>query len=374
MNTHIRRVVTALTAGAAGAALLVGCTAGGGGKSVDVDLGDGPAVAGEVKKGALDGVTLTFTSWGGNFQDAQVEAMKPFGEASGAKLLDDGPTEYSKIKAQVDSKNVTWDVVDTDIIWAEKQCGEDGLLEDIDTDLVDTSHIQDTGLIGDCYVPAMKYGDVLMYNADKYDTPPKSWADFFDTEKFPGKRAVYGAEDVGPGVFEAAALADGTDPDDLYPLDMDKIYKKLDSIRDDLVYWKTGAESQQMLESGEADMAIVWSGRGYGAAQNGANVKPVWNQALIVADALAVPKNANNTDASMGYINYYLGKTPQEVMSVGSSYSPVNDESKPDFDKLGLEYLVSQPEIADQMVITDQHWWAKNYDAELDRWMTWMQG
>ena len=372
-TSTLRRGLTTAIAVLGAGSLLVGCTAGGGGP-VEVDLGDGPAVAGEVKKGALDGVTLTFSSWGGIFQDAQIAALEPFQKDSGATVLSDGPTEYSKIKAQVESGQVTWDVVDTDIIWADKMCGEDGLLMDLDTDIVDTSKIPNQSLVGDCYVPAMQYGYVIMYNEEAYPEAPTGWADFFDTEKFPGKRAIAGFEDVGPGVYEGALLAEGVAPEDLYPLDMDRVYKKLDTIRDDLIYWKTGAESQQMVESGEADMVLLWSGRGYGAVENGAKYKPIWNQSLVVADALAVPKGAKNPDASMALINYYLGAKSQEIMAVDSSYSPVHTDAKPELSDLAKEYLTTDPKIADQMVPTDQAWWAENYDAELERWMTWMQG
>ncbi|MBC9927895.1 MULTISPECIES: ABC transporter substrate-binding protein [unclassified Leucobacter] len=371
MSTKHRKIALAVS-GLAVAGLLAGCS--GAQQAVEVDLGSGPAVAGTVKEGALKGLTLTLASWGGLYQEGQVEAASvPFAKASGATMLDDGPTEYAKIKAQVDNNAVTWDIVDTDIIWADKNCGEEGLLMDLDTTIVDTSNIPE-GLVGDCYVPAMQYANVFMYNDDKFSDTPTSWADFFDTEKFPGKRAIAGFEDIGPGVYEAALLADGVPADELYPLDMDRAYQKLDTIKDSLIYWKTGAESQQMLETGEADMAIVWSGRAFGAAENGANYKPVWNQALVIADALAVPKNAKNPEAAFAYINFYLGADPQARLTEITSYSPVHMDAKPELSELGNEYLITNPEIAEQLVPTDASWWAKNYDAELERWLEWMQG
>lgn len=367
-----QRTVLTTVGGLALAATLVGCS--GGGAPVEVDLGSGPAVAGTVKEGALDGVTLTLSSWGGLFQEGQVEAASvPFAKESGATMLDDGPTEYSKVKAQVESKQVTWDIVDSDIIWADMQCGEDGLLMDLDTTIVDTSNIPE-GLVGDCYVPAMQYGYVIMYNKDAYPTAPTGWADFFDTEKFPGKRSIAGFEDIGPGIYEGALLAEGVAPDELYPLDMDRVYAKLDGLRDHLIYWKTGAESQQMIESGDADMALVWSGRGFGAVENGANYAPIWDQSLVVADALSVPKNAKNPDAAFAYINYYLGAEQQAKLSEITSYSPVHKDSKPNLTELGQDYLITNPEIADVMVPTDATWWSANYDTELNRWLDWIQG
>ena len=372
MRNRIARTLTSGLAILGAGAMLVGCSAPG--PATDIDLGSGPAEVGTVKEGALDGMNLTFVSWGGVFQEGQMEAVgRPFAEESGANVLEDGPTEYAKVKAQVDNNAVTWDVVDTDIIWAQKQCGEEGLLMDIDTSIVDTSHVPE-GLVGDCYVPAMQYGYVILYNADTYSTPPTGWEDFFDTENFPGKRAIAGFEDVGPGVYEGALLADGVEADDLYPLDMDRAYARIDTIRDDLIYWKTGAESQQMIESGEADMALVWSGRGYAAVANGANYEPIWNESLQIVEALGVPKGAANPDAAMAFINYYLGKEQQEKLTELTSYSPVHDEAEPALDELGQQYLVSDPQIAEQMVPTDAQWWAENYDSELERWMAWLQG
>lgn len=373
-NKNTRRVLTSVLAAGAAGALLVGCS-GGGGAAAEIDLGEGPAVVGTVKAGALDGVPLTFVSWGGSFQKGQMDAIAyPFAEESGANMLEDGPTEYAKVKAQVDSNNVNWDVVDTDVIWAEKQCAdENGLLQKINYDIVDSSKIPE-GLFGDCYVPAMQYGYVFVYNTEKYDTAPTGWADFFDTKKFPGKRAIAGFEDVGPGIHEGALLADGVAEDELYPLDMDRAYNKIDTIRDDLVFWKTGAESTQMIESGEADMALVWSGRGYEAIKNGAKYAPVWNQSLVLFEALTVPKNAKNPDASMAFLNYYLGADQQAKLTEMTSYSPVNVDAKPQVDELGQNFLVTNPEIAEQMVVSDTAWWAQNYDAELERWMKWLQG
>src|SRR5665647_3948678 len=118
--------VGAIATVAAGSLFLAACSAGGGGGSTKpVDLGSGSAVSGSVKANALTGQTLTFVSYGGIYQDGQVAAaITPFGAASGAKILQDGPTDNAKLKAQVTSGNVTWDVVDTTNIFAAQQCGK----------------------------------------------------------------------------------------------------------------------------------------------------------------------------------------------------------------------------------------------------------
>ena len=360
-------------AAVAGALLLTltGC-AGTGPAAADIDLGPGPAAAGKVKKDALDGVTLTFASYGGIYQDGQESAaVKPFAADSGARVLSDGPTDYTKLKAQVDAKNVTWDVVDTDSIWAEHQCGK--LLMPLDTTVVDTSKLP-KDMVGKCSVPAMTYGMVLMYDTSKFgDNPPKSWADFFDTAKFPGKRAVPGVpSDPSPGPLEAALIADGVAPDKLFPLDVDRALKKLSGVRSSLVFWDTGARSQQLLESGEVSMAMVWTGRAYSAVQNGAKFAPQWNQFMPIADSLAVPKGAKNPKAAMALINYYLGAGQQAKLSELTSYSPVNSDAQPKVEPAAAEYLTSTPERRAQALKLDNTWWAENQEQIVSKWSDWL--
>ena len=84
-------------------------------------------------------------------------------------------------------------------------------------------------------------------------------ADFFDVEKFPGKRSLY---KWGAGMWEAALLADGVAPDKLYPLDLERAHDKIAAFKDNIVsYWGGGAESQSVLMNGEASMAMIWSTR-----------------------------------------------------------------------------------------------------------------
>ncbi|TIT90500.1 MAG: ABC transporter, partial [Mesorhizobium sp.] len=122
-------------------------------------------VAGAVKEGSLKGKTLTFVSFGGIYQDGQVAALKEFVEKSGVTLLNDGPTEIAKLQAQVESGNVTWDVVDTADFPPYVYCGK--LFQKLDLSKLDVSHIPE-GQVSECSVPAMNYGVVLMYNTEKY--------------------------------------------------------------------------------------------------------------------------------------------------------------------------------------------------------------
>ncbi len=318
----------------------------------------------------LKGKTLTFVSFGGAYQEAQDKAMLQTAEEKyGVTFKQDGPTDYAKIKTQVASQQVSWDVVDTDPFFAMQQCNK--LVEPIDTNIVDTSKMPKE-LVSECAVPSMTYSYVLAYNKDKYPTPPQGWKDFFDTQKFPGKRALWNYSQGGG--YEAALLADGVPADQLYPIDYDRAFKKLDTIKDDLVFWESGAQSQQMAESGEVDMMLIWSGRLFAATENGSKFEPQWNENMAVYDVFMVPKGVKDKDASMAFIAHATSAEAQARLTENIPYAPIHADAKPEVSGKLQSYLPTQPEIREKSVLVDQQWGADNYDQATQRWTAWQAG
>jgi putative spermidine/putrescine transport system substrate-binding protein len=318
----------------------------------------------------LKGKELTFVSFGGAYQEAQDKAMlQTAAQKYGTKFKQDGPTDYAKIKTQVASQQVSWDVVDSDPFFAIQQC--DKLVEKIDTNIVDTSKMPQE-LVSDCAVPSMTYAYVLAYNKDKYDTAPQGWKDFFDTQRFPGKRALWNYSQGGG--YEAALLADGVPADQLYPIDYDRAFKKLDTIKKDLVFWESGAQSQQMAESGEVDMMLIWSGRLFAATENGSKFEPQWNENMAVYDVFMVPKGVKDKDASMAFIAHATSPEPQATLTENIPYAPIHSDAKPKVSGKLESYLPTQPDIKEKSVLVDQKWWADNYDDATQRWTAWQAG
>ncbi|MFH7322341.1 extracellular solute-binding protein [Aeromicrobium sp. JJY06] len=365
-----RRAAGIALASVTSLALLAAC--GGGGDDTEAAAGTGPggkAVVGEVAEDAFPGVPLTFVSYGGMFQEGQEAAIKDFGKITGAELLSDGPTLPAKLKAMVDADNVTWDVVDTGASEATKNCGT--LFMPLDFEKIDISKTPE-GTTGECFVPAMSLAEVLIYDPKRFDSAPETWADFFDTDKFPGKRGISGLPGANAGPIMAALLADGVAPEDLYPLDIDRAITKLETIKDDLVFWKTGAELQQMLESGEVPMAYSWSGRGKESEKNGANLEPAWGASLHMGDSLAIPMGVKNPDAAHALINFYLGKDQQEIMTEKTSYSPVNVDAQPEVDELTEKWMNTQPEKLEAGVAFNYAEITKQYDEISAAWTKFM--
>lgn len=281
---------------------------------------------------AKPGTTLTFASYGGVYQKAQRQAwLEPYSKLTGVKFTESEDSANSTIKAQVESGQVTWDVVDVGNDFG-LEANKD-VLEPLDLSLIPKDEIL-PGFVGPYRVADITYGVVLAYRTDKTNGQvPQGWADFFDLKKFPGKRGMY--DYSAGGIFEVALMADGVAPKDLYPLDIPRAIKKLDTIKDQLVFWPGGAKSQELIGSGEVTMSLMWNGRAW-SAKNLDN-KPVaiqWNQQLLTSDYFVIPKGTPNKDEAMKFIAWATCAQNNAGPSQYIPYGPTNKNAKPQADKV----------------------------------------
>jgi len=313
-----------------------------------------------------DGTTLTFASYGGAYQEAQRKGwLQPYAALTGVTFQESEDSSNATIKAQVESGQVTWDIVDVG-----NDFGLDAnaaLLEPLDFTKIHKAEILD-GFASTYRVADITYGVVLGYNTVKTaGQVPAGWADFFDTTKFPGKRGMW--DYSAGGIFEFALLGDGVAPKDLYPLDLVRAAKKLDTIKKDIVFWGSGAESQDLLGKGEVAMSMIWNGRAY-SAKNIDN-KPVaiqWNGQIVTADYFVVPKGTPNKDAAMDFIAWATCKENNAAPSKYIPYGPTNKLSTADPSKVA-ELSVSN--INDNSAYFDDAWIVENAQKLEDAYQEW---
>jgi len=284
--------------------------------------------------GAKSGTTLGFASYGGVYQKAQRTGwLEPYTKLTGVQFAESEESSNATIKSQVESGQVTWDVVDVGNDFG--LAGNKDILEPLDYSLIHKDQIL-PGFAGDYRVADITYGVVLAYRSDKFPTAPQNWADFFDLTKFPGKRGMY--DYSAGGIFEVALMADGVAPKDLYAnggLDIPRAIKKLDTIKDSLVFWPGGAKSMELIESGEVTMSLMWNGRAWSAKHlDNAPVEIQWNQQLLTADYFVVPKGAPNKDEAMKFIAWATCAQNNAAPSDSIPYGPTNINAKPAADKV----------------------------------------
>ncbi|WP_085315449.1 ABC transporter substrate-binding protein [Derxia lacustris] len=313
-----------------------------------------------------DQESIVFTSWGGSTQSAQKKHWADsFAATSGVAVKQDGPTDYGKFKAMVESGNVAWDVVDVEGDFAAR-AARDGLLEPIDYAVVPRDGL-DPRFSSQYAVGSFYYSFVLGFNKDAYKSAtPRGWADLFDTKAWPGKRTLY--KWSAPGVLEIALLADGVPADKLYPLDLDRAFRKLDSIKGQIVWWTGGAQSQQLLASGEAPIGMFWNGRVH-AVEGSANVGVSWEQNLTAADMLVVPKGSRHKAAAMKFLALASSAKAQAGFATETAYAPINTGAKALMAPAAARLLPDQ--YAASQINLNLAYWAENRDAIAKRWYAW---
>ncbi|GAB5467017.1 MAG: ABC transporter substrate-binding protein [Rhodospirillales bacterium] len=334
-----------------------------GAAAAGLNLGSGAAEAAAVD---LSGREMVFASWGGSYQNAQkVAYCDPFSEATGATVIQDGPMNGSKLRAMVEAGEPVWDVVDvTDtFLFANEQ-----LFEDLDNSIVDTSAL-DQSYVHPKGIGCIVWSYNICFNSDVVgENRPQSWADVFDTQKYPGKRAL---RDRAYPMMEIALMADGVAPKDLYPLDADRAFAKLDTIKDDIIWYSSNSAAQQLFVDGEVGVGLMLNGRIYDVAKKGAPVGIEWNQNIRSVDYLVIPKGAKNREVAQYFLNATTVAENQAKMANIIAYAPVNPAAFPLIDEAVKPWLATTDANAEKGFLIDAVYWRENLDRLTERWTEW---
>ena len=316
----------------------------------------------------LKGTTVVFASWGGAYQDAEkVSYCEPFAKATGAIVVQDGPMNVAKFRAMASSGTPDWDVVDITGGFLEV-AAKDGLLEKIDTKLVNVGRL-DQRFVHEYGVGCIVWSYNLGYSTTAFPNgAPTTWADLFDLKKFPGKRTLL---DQPVASLEVALLADGVAPDKLYPLDVDRAFKKLSQIKEQTVFWTTNSQSQQLFVDREVVAGIILNGRVYDAAQKGAKIALSWEQNIQAVDYLVVPKGSKNRGAAMRLIDTMTVAENQTKVANLIAYSPTNLAAVKDVDKKVEPWLCTSPENLQKGFVMSQLYWRDHLKDLTERWTAW---
>ena len=321
---------------------------------------------------AADG-TLTWASTGGQFQEDEITALQqPFTEATGTGFENVSPADPAQVRAMVESGRTIWDLANMSWIYAGAYCGE--LYEELDHPDLDRDLFPE-GTTGDCFVPTYRFANVFSYNAALYpDEQPSRVEDFFDTDRFPGKRIVF--DYPKNGLLETALVADGVAPDDLYPLDVERALAKLDTIKDDLIFATSYGAVQQMLVDEQASMVITVTARSIATVDSGADLTPVWDFTTTDIGALVIPKGTPRADLAQDAIAFAVEPAQATAYAELTGTAPARtdiDIESIEYDDVQREFNAFLPDRG-RLVEQDKQWWIENTDAVLERWTEWKIG
>jgi putative spermidine/putrescine transport system substrate-binding protein len=318
------------------------------------------------------GNTLTVADPGGAWTPASSAAfIQPFAREASVTVRHVAREHYPtvEIKANVDTKSYTWDAViatDADV----EQLAPQGLLEPLDWSGPDMEQIMPQarrpGWMGQDV-----YATVIAYRSDKYGANgPKNWADVWNVSKFPGRRALH----KHPiDMLEAALMADGVAADKLYPIDMDRAFKKLDEIKPHVdVWWTGGAQTTQLLQSGEVDIIPTWNARAQVVIEAGGPVAISWDQGLYALEGWCIPKGTPRADLARRFIKYCANAKRQAEFVAKLAYGPTNPKAYDHIPPERAKFLPTAPDNLRLMAQSNTEWWGKNKEAARERFNAWL--
>ena len=339
---------------------------------------------------------MTIVSWGGAYSNSQLKAYsEPYTAATGVEIINDESSAeaVAKLRAMDEAGNVTWDVVDVVAADAMRLCDEGLAMEiDFDEQLASapdgTSATEDFGefLVSDCFIPQIVYSTTFGYRTDvaEWDGEvPTEICDVFDTEAFPGKRAL---QKRPLDNLEWALMCDGVANEDIYDtLETDEgvqqALAKLDTIKDDVIWWSAGAETPQLLADGEIVMGSTYNGRLFSVIEEQDQpVAMLWDAQVFDLDGWIIPAGLSEErrNRALNYVKFATDTQRLADQAKYISYGPARASSAPlvgQHAELGIDmapHMPTDPANSATGFLQQYEWWADNRDDLDQKFQAWL--
>lgn len=337
--------------------------------------------------------TLKVVTWGGAYEASQRKAyFAPFTRETGVEIeivrYDGGLDELRRHLADGGGKP-DWDVVDMVLADAHRACA-DGLIAPVRASELapapDGTPARDDfmeGAIGECWVSQLVYSTAIAYDERAFPgLKPAGIADFFDVERFPGKRALQRAPIA---VLEWALLSYGVPRTQIYDLlsterGMTLAFRRLDKLRGNIVWWSGGAEPPRMLQSGEAAMASGYNGRFFHAiAEENAPIAMMWDGQLLDYATWTLVAGADDEDLAKRFVRFATRAENLAEQARHISYGPTRRSAR---DRIGMyadsnipmhAHLPTAPRHMQRAVRQDHAWYARTEKLRQRRFEAWLK-
>ena len=332
---------------------------------------------------------LTVASWGGSYARAsKLAVLDPFAQEYGIEVrLADYNGGLAQVRSQVETGNVHWDVVDFDTVDLLLGCDE-GLLELFPVDdlppATDGSPAADDyppGTVTDCGSAMLFFSSIVAYNTLSFDGErPTTAKEFFDLEKFPGRRGLRRKAQIN---LEFALLGDGVPREEVYalldtPAGLERAYAKLDTIKEHVVWWETGAQPPQLLADQEVLMTTAPNGRIFNAQiLEDQPFAVIWDSQVLNHGGFGVVTGTKNLEAARALVLYSARPDVMGRLSAYIAYGPIRRSSPTAPVNLATgtpmaPYLPTSPQNSSNALLFDFEWWADNGDEQRERFAAWL--
>ncbi|MGI9334679.1 MAG: ABC transporter substrate-binding protein [Gammaproteobacteria bacterium] len=334
--------------------------------------------------------SITIVTWGGPYEFSQRKAyFEPFTTRTGirvnVKRYDGGIAE---IRNQVNAGDITWDLVDMTMANNQAAC-KLGLLEPIDHSILEpaldgTPAADDfiEGALTRCGVTQIVYAMVMAYNRDAFPGDrPSRMEDFFDLQRFPGKRALRRTPEAN---LEWALLSYGVPRQDLYNLlsterGLRLAFARLDSIKDHVIWWTDTARPVELLVQGEVVMTSQYNGRLFNAAVvQGHPIEIIWDAQVYELDTWGIPVGTSKLEQVERFIRFATGTRPLAEQARYIAYGPARKSSielVSTHVEAGVDmrpHMPTHPANFETAILKDTRWYASLHDRIQKRFREWL--
>lgn len=293
-----------------------------------------------------------------------------FEKLHGIRVVDTSPVDFGKLRAMVESGNPEWTVTEIggqDAVRVKQM----NLVEPLDAAIIDRSGYPAAAIDSHIYVSSA-YSTALGYRTDSFPggSQPRGWAQFWDVKRFPGPRSL---RNHPVDNLEFALLADGVPMDKLYPLDMDRAFRKLDEIRPHIVvWWTTGAQPAQLLVDKEVVLATGWNGRFFELTKSGAPVATEFAEGSLKSSVFGIPRGTRQAYWGQQFIQVMTNPRLQAVYATELSYAGFNPATMQYVPEEVRPLLPAAPGNLEKQFWLDVAWWTENGARAQERWNRWM--
>lgn len=311
---------------------------------------------------------LFVLSWGGSYGEfVQKHLLEPFTAETGIEAVIVNTPDLAKVKAQVKSGNTEWDVFDATGSMLFSGAKED-LWESIDTNIVDLSSNSITADPARGGMPLYVYSGGVAWDPARTKNPPKNFREMWDTERFPGRRAL---RTRASEMLEVALLADGVKPSEMYPLDIERAFKSLEKIKPHVRKWfdQTG-QMVTLIQQNETDFTYAYTNRVRAARKAGVSMNISFEQLVNAVAYYAVIRGTPRKEAAMRYLAFAARPEQQARFAEHLSVTPAFK---------GADSLISEDakkwkaDLTDpNSVFVNDKYWGGVYDEVNRRFKEWI--
>lgn len=305
---------------------------------------------------------------GGAMADAKRQAIyAPFTKETGIEVIEVPGPDLAKIKAQVTSRDVEWDVVDLYDAWVPAAARMD-LVEPIDESIVDRKNVIPKAS-HPFAVGGSIYAGGIGFTTDRLGgKAPQNWPQFWDAKNFPGRR---GLRNRVTDTLEIALMGDGVAPKDVYPCDVERAFKALDRIKPSVSHWiAQTAQTVTLIQANETDFTYTFTTRVKEMQRAGIPIGYSFQQNIMGVGWAGVVKGTPRKEEAMRLCSYIAKPDVQVQLANLSGDAPCYAEALAKVDPAARKWM---PDIADpNNLFVNPGWWDSRVDELTKRFKDWL--